>query len=230
MKKNSGSQAFGCSICVSLKNTIHYYIVNKTFSIMGTEKEKARAGLLYDANYDEELLAERMACAEKLHKLNLMSPSRETERRDLLRGLLGRTPERFTILSPFYCDYGYNIEVGEDFFMNVNCVVLDGARVTFGNHVFVAPGCGFFTAGHPLDVEQRNRGLEIALPITVGDNVWIGGNVSVLPGVSIGQGSVIGAGSVVTHDIPAGVVAAGNPCRVIRKLTAADREKYARSR
>lgn len=197
---------------------------------MGIEKEKAKAGLLYDANYDEELLAERTACAEKLHELNLMSPSREAERQELLRGLLGRTPERFTILSPFHCDYGYNIEVGEDFFMNVNCVVLDGARVTFGNHVFVAPGCGFFTAGHPLDVEQRNSGLEIALPITVGDNVWIGGNVSVLPGVSIGEGSVIGAGSVVTHDIPAGVVAAGNPCRVIRKLTAADREKYARSR
>lgn len=107
--------------------------------------------------------------------------------------------------------------------MNVNCVVLDGARVTFGNHVFVAPGCGFFTAGHPLDVEQRNRGLEIALPITVGDNVWIGGNVSVLPGVNIGEGSIIGAGSVVTHDIPAGVIAVGNPCRVVRRITEADR-------
>ena len=196
--------------------------------MMGTEKKKAHAGLLYDANYDAELLAERAACAEKIHELNLMSPSCEAERQELLRGLLGRTPERFTILSPFFCDYGYNIEVGEDFFMNVNCVVLDGARVTFGNHVFVAPGCGFFTAGHPLDVEQRNRGLEIALPITVGDNVWIGGNVSVLPGVNIGEGSIIGAGSVVTHDIPAGVIAVGNPCRVVRRITEADRFKYRR--
>lgn len=193
---------------------------------METEKEKARAGLLYDANYDSELLQERMACAEKIHELNMLGPVRWKEREELLRGLLGRTPSRFTILSPFFCDYGYNIEVGDDFFMNVNCVILDGAQVTFGHHVFVGPGCGFFTAGHPLDAEQRNRGLEIARPIRVGDDVWIGGNVSVLPGVSIGERSIIGAGSVVTRDIPAEVVAAGNPCRVIRRITEADRFRY----
>lgn len=102
--------------------------------------------------------------------------------------------------------------------MNFNCVILDGARVTFGDNVFVAPGCGFYTAGHPLDAEQRNKGLEYARPIKVGSNVWIGGNVCVLPGVTIGDNCVIGAGSVVTRDIPSGVVAAGNPCRVIRKI------------
>ena len=185
---------------------------------MGTEKKKAHAGLLYDANYDAELLAERAACAEKIHELNLMSPSREAERQELLRGLLGRTPERFTILSPFFCDYGYNIEVGEDFFMNVNCVVLDGARVTFGNHVFVAPGCGFFTAGHPLAVSERNKGLEYAKPIKIGNNVWIGANVIVLPGITIGDNCTIGAGSVVVKDIPANSLAVGNPCCVIKQI------------
>ena len=104
--------------------------------------------------------------------------------------------------------------------MNFNCVILDGARVTFGDNVFVAPGCGFYTAGHPLDAETRNRGLEYALPIRVGNNVWIGGNVIVLPGVSIGDNCVIGAGSVVTKDIPSGTVAAGNPCRVLRIIEA----------
>ena len=110
--------------------------------------------------------------------------------------------------------------------MNTGCVILDGARVTFGDNVFVAPHCGFYTAGHPLDVERRNRGLEYALPITIGSNVWLGAQVCVLPGVSIGEGSVIGAGSVVTKDIPAQVLAAGNPCRVIREISEADRERY----
>lgn len=197
---------------------------------MNTEKTKAQTGLLYDANYDPELIAERTACAELTHQLNLLPPSRTEERQDLLRRLLGKTPGTFTILSPFFCDYGYNIEVGENFFMNVNCVILDGAKVKFGKNVFVAPHCGFYTAGHPLDKERRNQGLEYALPITVGDNVWIGGHVCVLPGVRIGDNTVIGAGSVVTRDIPANVLAAGNPCRVIRPITKADKLRYAPSR
>ncbi len=102
--------------------------------------------------------------------------------------------------------------------MNVNGVILDGAKVTFGDNVFIAPNCGFYTAGHPLDAERRNQGLEYAYPITIGDNVWIGAGVSILPGVSIGANTVIGAGSVVTKDIPANVLAAGNPCRIIRQL------------
>ena len=183
-----------------------------------TEKEKAAAGMLYDANHDRTLLAEMAECREKCFRLNSTPPSEDTERKALIKGLLGKTGENFEIRSPFQCDYGYNIEVGENFFMNFNCVILDGAKVTFGDNVFIAPGCAFYTAGHPLDAEQRNKGLEYALPIRVGDNVWIGGNVIVLPGVTIGDNCVIGAGSVVTRDIPAGTVAAGNPCRVLKKV------------
>lgn len=185
---------------------------------METEKMKAHAGKLYDANYDPELLAERAACAELLYDYHQLRPSQEVERRSLLRRLFGRVGENATVVPPFHCDYGYNIEVGENFFLNAGCVILDGAKVRFGDNVFVAPHCGFYTAGHPLDVARRNQGLEYARPITIGDNVWIGAEVCVLPGVSIGEGSVIGAGSVVTKDIPAHVLAFGNPCRVIREL------------
>lgn len=193
---------------------------------MKTEKEKARAGCLYDANYDEELLRERTACAEMTHELNLLRPSQVQEREELLRRLFGKVKGDFSIVSPFFCDYGYNIEIGNNFFMNMNCVILDGAKVTFGDNVFVAPGCGFYTAGHPLDWEQRNAGLEYAYPITVGNNVWIGAQVCVLPGVTIGDNTVIGAGSVVTKNIPANVLAAGNPCRVIREITEEDKNRY----
>lgn len=193
---------------------------------MQSEKEKARAGRLYDANYDEQLLHDRQVCAEMTHELNLLSPAQTEERNNLIRKLLGKMKGQATIVSPFFCDYGYNIEVGENFFMNMNCVILDGAKVTFGDNVFVAPACGFYTAGHPLDKERRNRGLEYAYPITIGHNVWIGAQVCVLPGVTIGDNSVIGAGSVVTKDIPSNVLAVGNPCRVIREITDADREKY----
>ena len=194
---------------------------------METEKQKASQGRLYDANYDEELLRERTACADLIFEFNhTLRPSQQTEKEALLRRILGKAKNNFTILSPFFCDYGYNIEVGENVFINMNCVVLDEAKVTFGDNVFVAPGCGFYTAGHPLDVEQRNQGLEYALPIVIEDNVWIGGGVSVLPGVTIGTGSVIGAGSVVNRNIPAGVIAAGNPCKVIRPITEADKNKY----
>ncbi len=185
---------------------------------MISEKMKAREGLLYDANYDKELLSERAACAELLFQLNHLPPSREEERKALLRRLLGKTKGNLSIISPFHCDYGYNIEVGEDFFMNANGVILDGAKVTFGDHVFIAPHCGFYTAGHPLDAKRRGQGLEYAYPITVGNDVWIGAHVCVLPGVHIGDGSVIGAGSVVTKDIPPHVLAFGNPCRVIREI------------
>lgn len=140
--------------------------------------------------------------------------------------MFGRTGKSFLIEQPFYCDYGYNIEIGENFYSNVNCVILDGAKVTFGDNVFVAPNCGFYTAGHALDAEQRTRGLEYAYPITVGNNVWIGAQVCVLPGVTIGDNTIIGAGSVVTKSIPANVLAVGNPCRVVRQITEADKMKY----
>ena len=185
---------------------------------MQTEKQKARAGKLYDANYDTELIAERAACKELCYDYNRLRPAQTNEKKRILSELLGKTGENFQIEPPFYCDYGYNIEIGENFYANVNCVILDGAKVTFGNNVFIAPNCGFYTAGHPLDVAQRNQGLEYAYPITIGNNVWIGAQACILPGVTIGDNTVIGAGSVVTKDIPANVVAAGNPCRVIRKI------------
>lgn len=193
-----------------------------------TEKEKALAGMLYDANYNEEMAKERLVCKDLCSEYNDLKPSRTEERKALLKKIIGKTGETFWIEPSFWCDYGYNIEIGENFYANHNLVILDGAKVTFGDNCFIAPNCGFYTAGHPLDVEQRNQGLEIAWPITVGDNVWIGGNVVVLPGVTVGNNTVIGSGSVVTKDIPSGVVAAGNPCRVIREITEADRNKYRR--
>lgn len=185
---------------------------------MKTEKEKMLEGVLYDANNDRELIADRLRCKELCREYNMLPPARTDLREELLRRLLGRTGNSFLIEQPFYCDYGYNVEIGENFYANVNCVILDEAKVTFGDNVFIAPDCGFYTAGHPFDVEQRNSGLEYAHPITIGNNVWIGARVCVLPGVTVGDNSVIGAGSVVTKDIPSGVLAVGNPCRVVRKL------------
>ena len=189
-----------------------------------TEKEKMQRQMLYDANHDEELLRERMAAKELCHQYNLLHPSDEEGQQELMRRLLGRTNGAFCIVAPFWCDYGYNIEIGENFLANHNTVILDTAKVTFGSNVFVAPNCGFYAAGHPIDFERRNRGLEYACPITVGDNVWIGAGVQVMPGVTIGSNVVIGGGSVVVHDIPSDSVAVGNPCRVIRAITEDDRK------
>lgn len=191
-----------------------------------TEKERAKKGLLYDANYEPILATERARCNDLCFEYNHIRPSDTMAREDKMREIAGRIGKNFVIEQPFLCDYGYNLEIGDDVYINYNCVILDTAKVIFGDHVFVAPNCGFYTAGHPLDVEQRNQGLEYAYPITVSSNVWIGGNVAILPGVTIGEGSVIGAGSIVSKDIPAGVIAAGNPCRVIRSITEEDRKKY----
>lgn len=185
---------------------------------MKSEKEKCRCGELYDANHDPELLSERRRCKRLCSEYNRQAPLCCEEADSIVRRLLGRTRERFLIEPPFSCDYGYNIEIGENFYANVNCVILDGAEVRFGDNVFIGPNCAFYTAGHPLDAGQRRLGLEFARPISVGSDVWFGGNVVVLPGVTIGDRCVIGAGSVVTRDIPAGCLACGNPCRVIRKL------------
>lgn len=190
-----------------------------------TEKEKMRRGLLYDANSDRELLKERTAAKELCWQYNRLRPSDEEGQRALLLRLLGRVKGACCILAPFWCDYGYNIEVGENFFANHNTVILDGAAVRFGDNVFVAPNCGFYTAGHPIDAARRNAGLEYARPITVGDNVWIGAGTQVMPGVTIGSNVVIGGGSVVVSDIPDASVAVGNPCRVIRAITEEDGRK-----
>lgn len=180
------------------------------------EKEKMLAGELYQANYDDELFIERQKAKELCYEYNNIKPTDLGKRKELMKKILGKTKEQFLIEQPFICDYGYNIEIGENFYSNHNLTILDGNKVKFGDNVFIAPNCSFYTAGHPLDAEMRNKGIEYAKPIEIGNNVWIGGNVVVLPGVKIGDNTVIGAGSVVNKDIPSNVVAVGNPCKVIK--------------
>lgn len=133
-------------------------------------------------------------------------------------------------MPPFHCDYGKNIEVGENFFANYNCIILDVAKVTIGKNVMFAPNVSIYTAGHPIHPDSRNSGYEYGIPVTIGDNVWIGGSVVINPGVTIGNNVVIGSGSVVTKDIPDNVIAVGNPCRVIREITEEDRKYYYKDR
>lgn len=182
------------------------------------EKEKMLAGELYDANYNETLIKERYWLKDKCFEYNQLKPSNHKEKERIIKEIFGKTGSVFTIEQPFMCDYGYNIEIGENFYANHNLIILDGNKVTFGDNVFIAPNCSFYTAGHPLDAERRNKGLEYAKPIKVGNNVWIGGNVVVLPGVTIGDNVVIGAGSIVNKDIPSNTVAVGNPCKVIKNI------------
>lgn len=189
-----------------------------------TEKEKMLQNIMYDANNDAELVEDRRKVKELCYDFNQLRPFQVEEQEEMIRQIVAKAGENFCIVAPFWCDYGYNIEIGNNFFVNHNCVILDCAKVTFGDNVFVAPNCGFYTAGHPIDADRRNAGLEYAYPIKVGNNVWIGGGVHVMPGVTIGDNVVIGAGSVVTKDIPDNVVAVGNPCRVLRPITDADKE------
>ena len=188
-----------------------------------TEKEKMLAGMLYDADHDEELVQDRIRAKDLCYDFNQLRPMRVKEQKEVMKKLLGKTEGAFQIIQPFWCDYGYNIEIGKNFFANHNLVILDCTKVKFGDNVMIAPNCGFYTAGHPLDAERRNQGLEYAYPITVGDNVWIGAGVHVMPGVTIGNNVVIGGGSVVVKDIPDNVVAVGNPAKVIKTL---DAEKF----
>ncbi len=182
-----------------------------------TEKEKMLNGLIYDAD-DKELVSDRMKCKDLCYEYNNTKPSDIKKRDEIIKKILGKTGEKVWIEPNFWCDYGYNITVGENFYANHNLVILDCIKVTFGDNCFIAPNCSFYTPNHPLDVESRNKGLEYEKPVTVGNNVWIGGNTVVLPGVSIGDNTVIGAGSVVIKDIPSGVLAFGNPCKVIKKI------------
>lgn len=191
-----------------------------------TEREKMANGLLYDCSNEQSLAQDRITCKDLCFEYNQLRPSQIEEKQVIMRKLIGKTGKNFWIEPSFWCDYGYNITIGENFYSNHNLVILDGAKVTFGDNCFIAPNCGFYTAGHPIDYTIRNRGFEFAKPITVGNNVWIGGNVLVLPNVTIGDNVVIGGGSVVTKDIPSNVVAVGNPCKVLRKITNEDKKQY----
>lgn len=196
---------------------------------MATEKEKMLSQKPYIPS-DTELSRERLFAQSKCFEINSIPPADVEKRNDIYRELLGSTGEKFLIEIPFRCDYGYNISIGENFYSNYNCIILDCAKVKIGDNVMLAPNVGIYTAGHPLDPESRNQGWEYAMPVTIGNNVWIGGNVVINPGIRIGDNTVIGSGSVLTKDIPANVIAAGNPCKVIRQITEEDKQYYFKKR
>ena len=173
------------------------------------------SGKEYDATHTglRDLLMETRM---KLWKFNNLAPNETEEMQKILRDLFGSIGERFIINQPFRCDYGKNIFLGEDCFINFNCTILDEAKVTIGNHAFIGPNVSIYTACHPLEPQKRNQFIEWAEPVTIGDNVWIGGGATILPGVSLGDNVVIGAGAVVTKDFPSNVVIGGNPATVIK--------------
>ena len=187
------------------------------------------AGLPYKAWLDG-LAEERLENKKRIYKYNNLPPEAEKEQEELIKEILGKTGENVHIEAPFHCDYGYNIEVGENFFANYNLTVLDVGKVKIGKNAQIAPNVSIYTAGHPIHPDSRNSGYEYGIEVTIGDNVWIGGNVCIMPGVTVGDNVVIGAGSVVTKDIPDSVIAVGNPCRVVRAITDDDRDFYYRDR
>ena len=188
------------------------YVIQNGVS-MKSEKEKMLDGEVYDPA-DMTLIKERARVKTLCQKYNKTSYGEIGTRKSILKEILGKTGDNFTIEPDFYCDYGYNIEIGESFYANHNLVILDCAKVKIGKNAAIGPNCGLY----PTDPVERAKWVETAKPITIGDNVWLGGNVVVLPGVTIGDNTTIGAGSVVTKDIPSNVVAAGNPCKVLKKI------------
>lgn len=182
-----------------------------------TEKQKMLAGELYRAS-DSELVANRQEARRLTRLYNATTEQEIEQRKQIISELWGAARQNIEIEPPFYCDYGSNIYVGDDFYMNFGGVILDCASVHIGNNVLCAPGVHIYTATHPTDPDIRRSGLELAAPVKIGNNVWIGGGAIICPGVTIGDDTTIGAGSVVVKDLPAKVVAVGNPCRVIKHL------------
>lgn len=189
------------------------------------QKERMLAGLPYKAWMDG-LPEESMKNAEKTYKYNHLPPNDTSGAEKLIREILGKAGENITVRPPFHCDYGKNIEVGDNFYANFNTVILDVGKVKIGNNVMFAPNVSVYTAGHPIHPDSRNSGYEYGIAVTIGDNVWIGGNVVINPGVIIGNNCVIGSGSVVTKNIPDNSIAVGNPAKVIREITEKDRRYY----
>ena len=193
------------------------------------QKERMLNELPYQA-WKDGLSEERKENKRKVYRYNKLSLDEEKEQDRLIREIVGKCGETIWVEQPFHCDYGYNIEVGNNVYSNYNLTILDVGKVIIGENVMIAPNVSLYTAGHPLHPDARNSGYEYGIGITIGDNVWIGGNTVVNPGVHIGNNVVIGSGSVVTKDIPDNALAAGNPCKVIRFLTEEDKKYYYKNR
>lgn len=185
---------------------------------MKSEKEKMLAGELYAA-FDPELTEMNLKAQRLVHALNLSHPDEIAERREIIQNLFGQIGSDFDIRPPFFCDYGKYVFAGDNLFINFGCAIVDCNFVRLGDNVLLGPSVQIYTANHPFSPEERRAKLEMSSPVTIGDDVWIGGGAIICPGVSIGSGTTIGAGSVVTKNVPAGVLAIGNPCRVIRELS-----------
>lgn len=184
--------------------------------MMKSEKEKMLLGEYYNAD-DEELIIERNYAKNLIFEFNHTNPSEKEKKQEIILKLI-KTKGSFNIEAPFYCDYGYNIEVGDNFYANYNCIILDVNKVKIGDNVLLAPNVQIYTATHPIDPKERLTGKEFAKPVSIGNNAWIGGGTIICPGVRIGDNTIIGAGSVVTKDIPGNVIAVGNPCKIIDNI------------
>ena len=183
-----------------------------------SEKEKMLAGEIYDANYDKELIEDRYKAKNLCHEFNNLKPSDIEAREKIIKKLFGKTGQQILIEQNFWCDYGYNIFLGNNFFANFDCVMLDVCPIRIGDNCMLAPGVHIYTATHPIDPVARNSGAELGKPVTIGNNVWIGGRAVINPGVTIGDNVVVASGAVVTKDVPDNVVVGGNPARIIKKL------------
>lgn len=190
-----------------------------------TNKELMLSGQLYIAK-DEELIKDNMRARRLTRLINQTTEDELDKRQQLCRELFGSAGENIWVEAPIHADYGCNTYIGDNFYANYDCIIIDVAKVTIGDNVFLAPRVGIYTAGHPIDADVRNTQLEYGKPITIGSNVWIGGNTVINPGVTIGSNVVIGSGSVVTKDIPDNVVAVGNPCRVLRPIDDNDKKYW----
>ena len=192
---------------------------------MKSEKEKMNSGKPYKA-FGKELFLDRQKAKELIFEFNNFPPSKIKERHQLIKPLFAKTSGAFHIEPPFRCDYGFNIEIGKNFYANYNLTVLDAAKVKIGDHVMIGPNVSLICVNHPIDRIYRAEGYEISKGIIIEDHVWIGANVNVNPGVTIGANSIIGSGSVVTKNIPENVIAVGNPCKVLRQITAQDKSDF----
>lgn len=192
---------------------------------MKSEKEKMLSGEPYKA-FGKELFLERQKAKEILFEFNNLPPSKIKERHQLIKPLFGKTKGTFYLEPPFRCDYGYNIELGKNFYANYNFTVLDSGKVKIGDHVLIGPNVSLITVNHPIDKDFRAKGFEISKEIIIEKNVWIGANVIINPGVKISENSIIGSGSVVTKNIPENVIAVGNPCKILRNITEKDKMNF----